>query len=95
MQSRIIEVPTGVKVKDLREFYEALKFIDASTIYNHVFEARQRDRQDRTDFSAWIEEVLNLKNLAQRIENIDSYMYTLEGLRNILLTLCRQELEIS
>ena len=89
MQSRIIEVPTGVSVGNLVEFIEALKTVDASAIYNHVFEARLRDRRGRSDLAIWIEEALNLKNLADKIEMIDSYMYSLEGLRNKLLNLCK------
>ena len=45
MQSHIIEVRTGVIVGNLEEFCEALKKIDASAIYHHVFESRLRDRQ--------------------------------------------------
>ena len=91
MQSRIIEVPTGASVNNLDEFIEALKTVDASAIYNHVFEARLRDRRGRSDFALWIEEALNLKNLADKIEMIDSYMYSLEGLKSKLLNLCKSE----
>ena len=92
MQSRIIEVPTGVEVSNFHEFLEALQTIDASAIYNHVFEARLRDRRGRSDFSIWFDEVLNKKALADKFEKIDSYMYSLEGLRTKLLGLCKQEL---
>ncbi len=93
MQSRIIEVPTGVVVGNLHEFFDVLQTIDASAIYNHVFEARLRDRRGRSDFSIWIDEVLGKKDLADKFEKIDSYMYSLEGLRTKLLKLCREELK--
>ena len=93
MQSRIIEVSTGIAVSNLREFFEELKTVDASAVYNHVFEARLRDRRGRSDFSIWIEEVLNMKELADKFEKMDSYMYSLEGLRTRLLDLCKQEFE--
>lgn len=93
MQSRIIEVSTGITVSNLQEFFEALKTVDASALYNHVFEARLRDRRGRSDFSIWMEEVLNMKELADKFEMVDSYMYTLEGLRSKLLDLCKKELE--
>lgn len=92
MQSKIIEIPTGIIVKTLSEFTSALRTVDASAIYNHIFEARLRDKKGRSDFSHWFDEVLGLKELAQAIERIDSYMYSLEGLRNQLLSLCKQEL---
>ncbi len=93
MQSQIIEIPTGVTVSNLEEFLGALQTIDASAIYNHVFEARLRDRRGRSDFSIWIDEVLDKRGLADKFEKIDSYMYSLESLRVKLVELCKQELE--
>jgi hypothetical protein len=92
MNSKIIEIPTNIEVKTLKEFREALAVVDASAVYNHVFEARLRVRKGRSDFAIWVEEVLGLKALADRIERIDSYMYSLEGLRAKILSLCDQEL---
>lgn len=92
MQSRIIEVPTGISVSNLQDFFEALKTVDASAIYNHTFEARLRDRKGRSDFAIWLEEIPGLKELADKFEIVDSYMYSLEGLRIKLLDLCRSEL---
>jgi hypothetical protein len=91
MKSRIIEVPTDVSVTTFQEFKEALITIDASAIYNHTFEARLRIRKGRSDFSAWLEEALGKKELAGKFEMIDSYMYSLEGLRTKLLELCEEE----
>ncbi len=92
MQSHIIEVPTGVSVAGLPEFTEVLKTIDASAIYNHVFEARLRDKKGRSDFALWIEQVLGARDLADKFEMVDSYMYSLEGLRKKLLGLCDVQL---
>lgn len=92
MQSRIIEVPTGVIASNLEGFSEALKTVDASAIYNHIFEARLRDRLGRSDFSIWIEQILGRKELADKFEALDSYMYSLEGLREKLVYLCQEEL---
>jgi hypothetical protein len=91
MKSKIIEVPTDVSVTTFEEFTEALKTVDASAIYNHIFEVRLRVRKGRSDFSLWLEEVLGRKELADKIEMIDSYMYSLEGLRNKLVELCEQD----
>ena len=92
MNSKIIEIPTNLKAENLREFRDALAVVDASAIYNHVYEARLRVRKGRSDFAIWIEEVLGMTSLADKIEKIDSYMYSLEGLRTKILTLCDQEL---
>ncbi|MGB8951159.1 MAG: DUF5752 family protein [Candidatus Aminicenantales bacterium] len=91
MQSRITEVPTGLKAGNLAEFMEALSLTDASALYNHIFEARLRGRKGRSDFAIWLEEALQMKELADRFERVDSYMYSLEGLRTKLLDLCQRE----
>lgn len=88
MNSKIIEIPTQVAVKNLTEFRNALAVVDASAVYNHVFEARLRVHRGRSDFAIWFEEVLGLKSLADKVEQIDSYMYSLEGLRAKILSLC-------
>jgi len=93
MKSKIIEVPTELRVHNLQEFRDALAVVHASAIYNHIFEARMRVRRGRSDFALWLEEVLGLKDLASRIEHIDAYMYSLEGLRETILSLCDQELQ--
>ena len=92
MKSRIIEVPTDRRVQTLAEFRSALQVVDTSAIYNHIFEARLRVRRGRSDFAIWLEEVLGLNQLAERIERIDAYMYSLEGLRAQILLLCDQVL---
>ena len=93
MKSRIIEVPTDVKVSTFQEFKEALKTVDSSAIYNHIFEARLRVRRGKSDFSIWLEESLGKRELASKFEMVDSYMYSLEGMRNKLLELCEGEAE--
>ncbi|MCK5013749.1 MAG: hypothetical protein KAS66_08005 [Candidatus Omnitrophica bacterium] len=93
MNSKIIEIPTRIEAKNLKEFRSALAVVDASAVYNHVFEARLRVRRGRSDFAIWFEEVLGLKNLADAVEHIDSYMYSLEGLRAEILSLCDKELK--
>ena len=47
-----------------------------------------RIRRGRSDFATWFEEVLGLSELAEKIEKIDAYMYSLEGLRIKILSLC-------
>ena len=91
MKSKIIEIQTGIKAVNLGEFIDALAKVDASAIYNHIFEARLRNRRGRSDFAIWINEVLGLKELAYKIEAIDSYMYSLEGLRDKIHELCKKE----
>ena len=92
MKSHIIEIPTQLSVTDLRGFRDALAVVDASAVYNHIFEARLRVKRGRSDFAIWIEDVLGMKHLADEIEKIDAYMYSLEGLRSKILSLCDKAL---
>ena len=92
MKSRIIEIPTGLVVNDLKEFVEGLNVVDATAIYNHIFEARLRDKLGRSDISIWLDNSLGLAELANKVEMVDSYMYSLEGLRERLISICSAEL---
>jgi len=90
MKSRIIEVPIGVEAVNFQEFRNALKTIDASSIYYHIFESRLRNKRGSSDFSIWLKNSLGLNVLAEQIESIDCYMYSLEDLRSKLINLCNQ-----
>ncbi|MFH1714986.1 MAG: DUF5752 family protein [Elusimicrobiota bacterium] len=92
MKSCIVDVPTGISVKTLKDFRNTIKAIDASVIYFHIFDARLRSGKGVSDFASWIGNNLQLTDLAQKIENIDCYMYNLEGLRAKLLLLCDEEM---
>src|SRR3972149_1616655 len=82
MQSRIIEVPTGLEARTLTEFREILTTVDASVVYYHNFEAILRLGRRKGDFALWIEEQLDLPDLAQKISRIDFYMTSLASLRH-------------
>lgn len=87
-QSRIIEVPTGIEVKTLQEFRDALAEVDVSAIYYHMFEARIRLPREDSDFSFWIKETLGIPELSDRIRAMNPYIGNLERLRSVLLVAC-------
>ncbi|GKS66052.1 hypothetical protein YTPLAS72_33560 [Nitrospira sp.] len=87
-RSRILEVPTGIEVKTLREFRDAIPEVDVSALYFHVFEAHMRLQRDENDFSAWIRAGLKLPELADRIKALNPYLGSLERLRSNLLNMC-------
>ena len=91
-RSRILEVPTGLAIRTLPEFRDAISEVDASSIYFHVFEAHLRLQREENDFSAWIRSGLNLPSLADRIKALNPYLGSLERLRSSLLTMCDEEL---
>ena len=87
-QSRILEVPTGLEVRTLREFRDALGEVEVSAIYFHIFEARHRLKREESDFSAWIRQSLGLPELAEKFRTINPYLGSLERLRSALLMVC-------
>lgn len=87
-QSRHLEVPTGLEVRTLREFRNAVSEVEVSAIYFHVFEARHRLKRKESDFSAWIDQSLGMPDLAEKFRAINPYLGSLERLRSAMLTLC-------
>jgi hypothetical protein len=87
-RSRILEVPTGLEVRTLREFRDAMSEVDVSAIYFHVFEAHLRLQREENDFSAWIREGLKLPELADQMRALNPYLGSLERVRSSLLNMC-------
>ncbi|WP_333656057.1 DUF5752 family protein [Dissulfurispira sp.] len=75
--------PVGIRVKNLAEFLIAVKYIDAAAIYYHFYEARVRLGVD--DFSKWIEDSLDKKDLSEKIRAIDPFMHSIEGIRDHII----------
>lgn len=92
-QSHIVEVPLIRDVTTLAEFREGLAAVDASAVYFHMVEARARLGRRSGDFAEWLRTSLELPELADRIERIDTYMASLERVRARVLSLVDQALE--
>jgi len=82
-----------LQARTLTEFREILATVDISAIYYHIFEARLRLGKKQDDFSRWVEEQLNLPDLAAKIAKLDFYMTSLETIRHRLIKLCDEVLE--
>lgn len=93
MQSRVLEIPTGRKVRTLEEFRDALAEVDITVVYMHVVEARGRKGRRRNDFAAWIDEQLGLPELAAVVARLNPSASGLEDVRQRLLALCARTLE--
>jgi trehalose synthase-fused probable maltokinase len=91
VRSRIVEVPTGLEVRTLDEFRQALLEVDASAIYFHLVEARVRLGGDN-DFTAWLDRGLGQARLAARIRGINPYGGSLERTRSRLIQRCDEAL---
>lgn len=88
MQARVLEIPTGVKVRTLAEFRDTLAAVDLAVVYMHVVEARGRRGRRRNDFAAWIEEQLALPELAAAVARLNPFHLGLEEVRRRLVALC-------
>jgi hypothetical protein len=92
IQSRIVEIPTGVEVRSLQQLRDALLEIDQSALYFHLVEARLRLGRGRNDFAAWLAEGLGLPELAARVQTVNPYAGSLEQARARLIALLDETL---
>ena len=88
VQSRIVEIPTGIQVRTLQEFRDALLEMDVSAIYFHLVEARLRLGRGQNDFAAWLDHGLDRPELAAKVRAVDPYAGSLERTRARLIQLC-------
>jgi hypothetical protein len=89
MQCRTLEVPTGIKVRTLAEFRDALaNQVDISVIYYHVIAARRHRTRRQGDFATWVRHELGNETLANQIGRLSPYGSSLEGIRGRLVAAC-------
>jgi hypothetical protein len=77
----IVVLPTPFVAHSLAEFIGGLRQVSVHSIHHHFIEARLRLHRMSNDFSQWLEEELGLADAAARIERIDIYTNTMEGVR--------------
>ena len=78
---------------NLNEFVSVLKKITIHSIYFHMFESKLRLEKGPNDFSRWMENALEEKELARKITKLDPYNYTVEGLRAKIIQLVEHRLK--
>ncbi len=86
-------IPTGHVAWDLSEFAAQLKQVTISSVYLHVFEAKLRPPLGVNDFSHWFEHELGETTLARKMEELDPYMQTLEGLRAKIISVVEEKVK--
>ena len=90
--AQTVVIPTQIIARNLAEFAEGLRQVSLHSIHFHFINARLRIKLNSNDFSMWLQEELGLEELAGRIEKIDIYTSTLEGVRRSVLKLVEKEL---
>jgi hypothetical protein len=92
VKSKSFILPTSYSAYTLQKFIEILKKITIDSIYFHIFEARLRLQKRTNDFSNWIEHSFGDKALADEIARLDPYTYTMEDLRQKIITIINRKL---
>jgi len=85
IKSVSIVLPTNYFASDLREFIEVIRKITIGSLFYHVFESRLRLQKKSNDFSEWIRDSFGEDDLADRIDNLVPYTYTIEALRSVII----------
>ena len=78
-------VPLEAQAFTLEELAAGIRRMSLHTLHHHFINARLRPRLQINDFSYWIEDSLGLPELARRLDRIDFYTNTLEGIRKEVL----------
>lgn len=91
MAADVIVVPTPHVARNLEEFAEALRKVSIHTIYYHFIDARLRLKLNNNDFSVWLEQELDMAAAADKLNRIDIYTSTLEGVRRGILKVIESE----
>ncbi|MEW6214410.1 MAG: DUF5752 family protein [Nitrospirota bacterium] len=93
IKSVSVILPTPYVSHDLREFVEVLRKVSMDSLYFHIFESRLRLHKGVNDFSIWLQDCLDERDLADKIAVLDPYNYTIEGLRSIIIQLIEERIK--
>ena len=92
MASELVVVPTPYVARNLEEFADGLRKVSIHGIYYHFIDARLRLKLNNNDFSVWLEQELDMGQAADRLNRIDIYTSTLEGVRRSILKVIETEI---
>jgi hypothetical protein len=93
MKCVLFTLPTEHTAYDLREFRDCLAAVSIHCLYNHIFEGRLRPPLGISDLSSWLKSELGEVRLSDRIEALDPYTRTMEGLRSRIIELIDDRLK--
>src|SRR5499433_177405 len=92
MAAEVVVVPTPYVGRNLEEFADGLRKVSIHGIYYHFIDARLRLKLNNNDFSVWLEQELDMGQAADRLNRIDIYTSTLEGVRRSILKIVEGEM---
>ena len=92
MAADLVVIPTPYVARNLEEFADGMRKVSIHSIYYHFIDARLRIKLNTNDFSAWLDQELELRQAADRLNQIDIYTSTLEGVRRSILHAIESEI---
>jgi len=92
MAADVVVVPTPYVGRNLDEFLDCLRKVSIHSIYYHFIDARLRLKLNTNDFSVWLETELDMPMVGERLNRIDIYTSTLEGVRRSILKTVEAEI---
>lgn len=90
--AEVVVLPTPFVARTLAEFVDGLSHVSVHSIHHHFIEARLRLKLVSNDFSLWLEDEADAKEVARRINRIDIYTATLEGVRRQIIHIVKAAL---
>ena len=92
MAADLVVIPTPYVARNLEEFADGLRKVSIHSIYYHFIDARLRIKLNTNDFSVWLDKELEMRKAADRLNQIDIYTSTLEGVRRSILHAIESEI---
>ncbi|HET9364632.1 MAG TPA: DUF5752 family protein [Candidatus Angelobacter sp.] len=92
MASDLVVVPTPYVARNVEEFADGLRKVSVHAIYYHFIDARLRLKLNTNDFSVWLEQEVDMAQAADKLNRIDIYTSTLEGVRRSILKVIEAEI---
>jgi hypothetical protein len=92
MAADLVVIPTPYVARNLEEFADGMRKVSIHSIYYHFIDARLRLKLNTNDFSVWLDQELEMLKAADRLNQIDIYTSTLEGVRRSILHAIESEI---
>jgi hypothetical protein len=92
MAADLVVIPTPYVARNLEEFADGMRKVSIHSIYYHFIDARLRIKLNTNDFSVWLDKELEMRQAADRLNHIDIYTSTLEGVRRSILNTIEGEI---
>lgn len=87
-----VTLPLGREARTLAEFRDGIAGSGHASLHFHFIASRLRLMLRTNDFSQWLAGSLGLEDLARRVNQIDIYTNTLDGVQDRLLALLEREI---